>query len=128
MLFVEGHHVGRAHAPLHLSAGALAVALLGRAGQAAVRPEIEVRSDRERARIWPKAEIFAESWRVDDLSRVKQSFRVESLFDLAEGLREAGTKNALGKNATQNAVAVLAAQAAAKLQYQICYTGCNLIH
>src|SRR6266542_4526299 len=102
MLFVECDHVGRAHASVHLSTGALAIALLGGTGQTTVGTEIEVGRERERPRIQAEAQVMAERGRVNDLAGVEQPFRIESLLDLAEGLRETRTKHALRENTAQN--------------------------
>ena len=119
VLLVAGDHEGGAHGAVELAAGALPVALLQRPGEAAVGAEVEQGGGRLVDGLRPQTQVVGEGRRVDDLARVEQALGVEGALQVAEGADQRGAEQPLHEDAPHDAVAVLAAEAAAELDDEV---------
>ena len=119
VLLVAGDHEGGAHRAVELAAGALPVALLQRPGEAAVGAEVEHGARPLVDRLRPQPQVVLEGRRVDDLAGVEQPLRVEGALEVAEGPDQRRAEQPLHEDAPHDAVAVLAAEAAAELDHQV---------
>src|SRR3972149_4987 len=77
VLLLARDHEGGAHPAVVLATGALAVALLGGAGDAALEGEVEVGDGLPVARFGAQAQGLAEGGGVDDLAGIEEALRGE---------------------------------------------------
>ena len=119
VLFILSNHVGGAHAAVELAASALAVAELDGTGEAAIGGKAEIGRRIPIDGMGTEAEVIGEGWHVNDLAGIEETGRIEDSFEFTEGLDDSDAEHALHENAAQNAITVLATEAALKLHDEI---------
>ena len=114
VLFVAGCHEGGTHGAVGLATGAHAVAHIECAFEAVLVGEVKPSGEGEGLVAGAVAQIVGQGRGVDDLAGIQDAVGVEGLLDLPESVVDFGAEHLLRPDASNDAVAVFAAEGAAE--------------